>query len=161
MTESNATDRFLERSTTATLTALRVGVGAILATHGWAKLSDIAGTATSFAHLGLPSPQALVYLAVAGECMGGLGLCVGLLTRVAALGPVCTMLVAIFAVHVGHGLFAKDGGFEYPLTLLLVSTFFAVHGAGSISLDAVLEKSALERLSRIPQARQQVSSRPL
>jgi putative oxidoreductase len=134
-----------EQAAAFALTALRVGVGAILAVHGWAKLSDIAGTSESFTHLALPAPQVLVYLAIAGEFLGGLGLLVGLLTRLAALGPLCTMLVAILTVHIGHGLLAKNGGFEYPLVLLLVASFFALNGAGPWSLDALLAKRAERR----------------
>jgi uncharacterized membrane protein YphA (DoxX/SURF4 family) len=29
-----------------------------------------------------------------------------------------------------------DGGYEYPLLLLVVSLFFLVHGAGAYSMDA-------------------------
>jgi putative oxidoreductase len=131
-----------ERATTIALTVLRVGVGLILTVHGFAKLTDVPGTAESFAQLGLPAPQLLVYLAIAGELLGGLGLMLGLLARLAALGPVCTMLVAILTVHLKHGLLAKNGGFEYPLLLLLVSIFFALNGPGRLSLDALLAKRA-------------------
>lgn len=135
-----------------------------MAVHGWAKLSDVAGTAQSFARLGLPAPQALVYLAVAGELFGGLGLAAGFLTRIAALGPLCTMLVAILTVHLGNGLLAKNGGFEYPLLLLLVSAFFAVNGAGAWSFDAAFDArgargpSSVRRDSRM---REQIPSQPL
>ncbi|HEX3849622.1 MAG TPA: DoxX family protein [Polyangiaceae bacterium] len=144
------------------LTVLRVGVGVIMAVHGWSKLSDIAGTSQSFAHLGMPAPQFMVYLAIAGEFLGGLGLVAGLLTRIAALGPVCTMLVAIVTVHIGHGLLSKNGGFEYPLVLLLVSGFFALNGPGPWSLDAWLK----QRVERDPLApwhgsvRDQIPNRP-
>jgi putative oxidoreductase len=153
-----------EQAAAGALTVLRVGVGAIVAVHGWAKLSDIAGTTQSFEHLAMPAPQFLVYLAIAGEFLGGLGLLVGVLTRVAALGPLCTMLVAILTVHLGHGLLAKNGGYEYPLVLLLVSGFFAVTGAGPWSLDALLEKRAerrpLAHWNGTVRMRDQIPSRP-
>jgi len=153
-----------EQGAAIALTALRVGVGAIMAVHGWAKLSDIAGTSESFEHLAMPAPQVLVYLAIAGEFLGGLGLLMGLLTRVAALGPLCTMLVAILTVHIGHGLLAKNGGFEYPLVLLLVSSFFALNGAGPWSLDALLarraERRPLTRWNGSVRMRDQIPSRP-
>lgn len=161
MTRPHGVDRFLARASVAALCALRVGIGGIMAAHGWAKLSDMSGTAQSFGQLGLPAPQLLVYLAVSGEFVGGLGLLAGLLTHVAALGPACTMVVAILSVHLGHGLFAKDGGYEYPLVLLLVSVFFAANGAGPISVDAWLEKNEARRLSRPPRLRQSLPSRPL
>jgi putative oxidoreductase len=86
-------------------------------------------------------------------------LAVGFLTRVAALGPLCTMLVAIITVHSGHGLLAKNGGFEYPLLLLLVSLFFALNGAGRLSLDAFLERR-LSLSKREPRMRE-APSQPL
>jgi putative oxidoreductase len=58
------------------------------------------------------------------------------------------MLVAIFAVHLGKGLFAQNGGWEYPLTLLLVSAFFAVRGAGPVSVDAAIARLRERRLRR-------------
>lgn len=125
-----------ERADTVAVTALRVATGVILAVHGAMKLMDVPGTMQGFAQLGIPYPQYAVYLAIAGELFGGLGLVVGLLTRVAALGTLCSMAVAIGYAHIGHGLLAKNGGWEYPLVLALVSLFFVTHGAGAASLDA-------------------------
>ena len=128
------------------MTALRIVVGIILATHGAMKLSDIPGTVQSFAHLGIPYPAYAVYLAIAGEFLGGIGLAVGLLTRVAALGILCSMAVAIGYVHMGHGLIGKNGGWEYPLTLALVALFFITRGAGAVSLDALFSAPKTERI---------------
>ncbi len=154
-------DRRHERTAQLALAALRAAVGGVLAVHGWAKLSDVAGTAQSFEQLGMPAAQTLVYFAIAGELFGGLGLALGFLTRVAALGPLCTMLVAIVTVHLGHGLLAKNGGFEYPLVLLLVSAFFAFNGAGAYSLDAALERRLPSLLRRVPRMRNQLPGQPL
>ena len=119
---------------------LRIGVGVIMVAHGTMKLSDPAGTAAQFAQIGIPLPSAAVVLAIAGEFLGGLGLLLGALTRVAALGPLCTMIVAIATVHAGNGLFTQNGGWEYPLTILLVSLAFVFRGAGRYSLDAWLRR---------------------
>jgi putative oxidoreductase len=123
------------------LTLLRIGVGAIFVAHGWQKLSDIQGTAAMFAHQGIPNPTLLVYLAILGEFFGGLGLALGALTPLAALGPVCTMAAAIYFVHRDNGLFAQNGGWEYPLTLLLIALYFVTHGAGPLSVDALVAKN--------------------
>jgi len=154
-----------EQAAAIALGVLRVSVGGILAVHGWAKLTHIAGTTQSFEQLGLPAPGLLVYLAVAGEFLGGLGLLVGFLTRVAALGPLCSMLVAILTVHLGHGLLAKNGGFEYPLVLLLVCAFFALNGAGPGSLDALLDRQHARHERSAPwtrdvRVRDQIPSQP-
>ena len=123
------------------VTLLRLAVGIIFMAHGWGKVIDVAGTAQNFAALGIPEPQIMVYVAIAGEFVGGLGLVLGFLTRIAALGTMFTMLVAIMAVHMGHGLFAKNGGWEYPLVLALVSLFFVTHGARVFSIDALLARA--------------------
>lgn len=132
-----------------TLTALRVGAGVILAVHGALKLMNVPETAQGFAHLGIPYANYAVYLAIAGELLGGLGLVVGLLTRVAAFGTLCAMAVAIHYVHAGHGLLAQNGGWEYPLMLALLSLFFITHGAGPASLDALLSHQRAPRVQRV------------
>lgn len=52
---------------------------------------------------GIPTGFALS--AIAAEILGPLGLAVGLLTRVAAFGIACVMVVAIITVHWPHGFF--------------------------------------------------------
>jgi hypothetical protein len=77
-------------------------------------------------------------LAIVGELFGGLGLVVGLLTPIAAFGVACTMTVAIAAVHLQHGLFAANGGFEFPLVLLASALWFMAAGPGPWSVDALI-----------------------
>ena len=120
------------------LTILRVATGVIMAAHGWQKFSNLPETIQQFASMGIPKPA--VYLAIAGELGGGLGLIVGLLTPIAAFGVFCVMAVAILHVHLKNGLFAKDGGFEYPLALITIAFYFIMRGAGPISLDALFCK---------------------
>ncbi len=119
------------------LTLLRLSTGVIMATHGWGKLQNIAGTTEAFTNMGLPYAKGMVYLAIAGELGGGLGLLVGLLTPIAAFGILCVMAVAILKVHLHNGLVAGNNGFEYPLTLFMVALFFIIRGPGPISLDAL------------------------
>ena len=118
------------------LTVLRLVVGVIMAVHGFQKLQDIQGFQETVGHLGMPMPALFGLLAIAGEFLGGLGLIVGLFTRVAAFGAFCTMAFAIVLVHLPHGLLAKNNGFEYPLTLLCTAFLFIANGAGPLSLDA-------------------------
>ena len=117
------------------LTFLRLVTGAILAAHGLLKLSDFPSWQAQVTQLGIPLPEVAAPLAVAGEFLGGLGLMVGLFTRVAAFGGVCVMAVAIAYVHARAGLFMRNGGFEFPLMLGAASALFAVVGGGRISLD--------------------------
>lgn len=116
---------------------LRVYVGLVMALHGWSKIQNIPGTIEGLGNMGLPSPEYLVYLAIAGEFLGGLGLLVGFLTPIAAFGVFCTMAVAVFKIHWANGLMASSGGFEYPMTLLWVALFFMAHGSGKYGVDAM------------------------
>jgi len=119
------------------LTLLRISTGIIMAGHGWQKAQDIPGWIEKVTAMGVPMPKVMAYLSLAGELGGGLGLIVGLLTPLAAFGVVCVMATAVFKVHFNNGLWAKDNGFEYPLTLMLIGIYFIFRGAGPISLDAL------------------------
>lgn len=121
--------------------ALRVTSGVILAAHGWKKLTGLQDWQQQLQSLGVFAPDVTAYFAIAGELLGGLGLIVGLLTPIAAFGTACTSAAAIILVHAGNGLFAQNGGFEYPLTLLMVSLLFIAHGGGALSLDAGIKRA--------------------
>ena len=90
------------------------------------------------------SHVAVPLLAIAVEFLGPLGLAVGLLTRVAAFGIACVMLVAILTVHWPHGFFMnwygnqKGEGFEYHLLMLGIAITLMIVGAGTWSLDRLI-----------------------
>jgi len=131
---------FRNRLEPLALTFLRISTGVIMAGHGWQKAQDIPGWINQVTQMGTPMPKIMAYLALAGELGGGLGLLVGLLTPLAAFGVVCVMAMAVFKIHFPNGLWAKNNGFEYPLTLMLVGFYFMMRGAGPISLDALFCK---------------------
>jgi putative oxidoreductase len=137
---------FRRNGTDVVWTVLRAVVGIIFIAHGAEKLGDPSGTAQAFAQMGVPVPSLSVWFAILGEFVGGLGLLLGAFTPLAAAGPLITMLGAIVWVHVGNGLYAQKGGYEYPLTMLLVSALFLVGGAGPFSIDAWLKRIRAERL---------------
>lgn len=143
-----------DRKTLLALTVMRVVVGGIMTAHGLQKIMDPGTVAHHFGALGFPAPLAMTWLAISGELLGGLGLLVGLFTRLASFGVACTMLVAVLVVHLKHGLFAANGGFEYPLSLLCVALWFIAAGPGPWSLDALWRASRDESpghgLSREP-----------
>lgn len=130
---------------------LRVPVGLILAAHGAQKLfgwfggNGLAGTAGWLSSMGMEPGLLMAILAGGAEFFGGLALVLGLLTRPAALIAAFTMLVAIFSVHIGNGLFAADGGYEYALVLMVALIALAVQGGGYLSMDKALS----EKLGRV------------
>ena len=124
------------------LTILRVVAGIIMIAHGWDKLAGFDEWQNNVASMGIPFPEISAGLSVAAELGGGIGLVLGALTPLAALGVFANMIVAIGAVHLGNGLFARNDGWEYPLTLAVIALFFVFRGAGPYSVDALLKRAA-------------------
>jgi putative oxidoreductase len=128
------------------LTAIRVVLGVVFFAHGaqkmlgWfggAGLKETLRSMHEFLHLPVP----LAFLAVTAEFLGGAGLIVGLLSRVAAIGVCVTMLAAIVMVHGRYGLFMnwfgdrKGHGIEYHLLAIALAVAILVRGSGAASLD--------------------------
>ena len=65
-------------------------------------------------------------------------LAAGLLTPVGTVLVGAVMITAILKVHVSNGIWAAEGGFEYPLVLLTVGFAITALGAGSLSVDSWL-----------------------
>lgn len=124
--------------------ALRIPVGIILAAHGAQKLFGmfggygLAGTGQWMDSIGIHPGYLMALLAGSAEFFGGLALLLGLLVRPAAAVVAFTMLVAIVSVHLGHGLFVANNGYEYALSLLAVTMALMLSGAGRLSVDAAL-----------------------
>jgi putative oxidoreductase len=127
---------------------LRITLTIVMFPHGAQKVLGWFGgygfKATMKGFTGSGIPAGLALLAIAAEFLGPLGLAVGLLTRVAALGISCVMLVAIATVHRPHGFFMnwygnqKGEGFEYHLLVLGIAITLIIVGAGAWSLDGAL-----------------------
>lgn len=122
---------------------VRVAAGLFLMPHGAQKLFGLFGghgleaTGQFFAtKFGLPPSMALVAGLV--EFFGGLCLALGLLTRPAAALVVGLMAGAVLTVHLPHGFFATEGGFEYPLLWGIVALSYVFRGGGPYSLDALI-----------------------
>src|ERR671919_319119 len=127
---------------------LRITLAVVIFPHGaqkalgWFGGHGFKGTMKYFTDSGIPTGFAL--LAIAAEFLGSLGLAVGLLTRVAAFGIACVMLVAIVTVHWANGFFMnwygnqKGEGFEYHLLASGIAITVIIVGAGAWSLDGAL-----------------------
>ena len=124
---------------------LRVGTGVIFAAHGAQKLFGwfggygLEGTAGWMTSIGLEPGLLMASMAGGAEFIGGLLLIVGLLVRPAALMLAVTMVVAFVTVHLQNGLFLANNGYEFGLALLAVSIGLVLRGAGSLSVDSVLQ----------------------
>jgi putative oxidoreductase len=124
--------------------ALRLPIGIIFMAHGAQKLFGwfggygLEGTGQWMASIGLAPGYLMALLAGGAEFFGGLALLLGLLVRPAAAALAFAMLVAIFAVHIGNGLFMSNNGYEFGLALLAASVSLMVSGACRASLDTLL-----------------------
>jgi putative oxidoreductase len=126
------------------LLILRLVVGLALAAHGTQKLFGwfggygLAGTAGFLEQLGFVPGRRNALFAGLAETAGGLLLALGLATPVAAAMIVAVMVVAAVSVHLKHGFFVHNQGYEYTLVLAIVAVSIAFTGPGPISLDALL-----------------------
>ncbi|MFH1878130.1 MAG: DoxX family protein [Candidatus Omnitrophota bacterium] len=122
------------------LLILRIGVGLIMAAHGAQKLfgiwggPGIEGFAQMMKSMNFDPPVLWAWIAGIAEFGGGILLALGILPRISAASIAVTMFVAAFFVHGKAGLFASNGGFEYPLMILLVSLSIVISGGGKLSL---------------------------
>jgi len=142
--------RLMSTSNDVSLTTLRVVLGVVFFAHGAQKMLGwfggfgFHGTVGFLTHLGIPAP--LAFLAICTEFFGGLGLIVGLLTRIAALGIGSEMIAVMFMVHLPNGFFMnwagtqKGEGFEYHLLAIAMAAVLLVRGGGAFSLDRALAK---------------------
>src|SRR5438552_11165566 len=92
----------------ASTTILRLVLGVVFFAHGAQKMlgwfggygfTGTMGFFTGAMHI----PALFAFLAIAAEFFGGLGLIFGFLTRIAAFGIFCNMIVAIAMVHHNFG----------------------------------------------------------
>ncbi len=117
---------------------MRIVVGITFITTGWGKIQD------PFHWMGNNSslPGILQALAAVSEFGGGIAIILGIITRLAAFGISCTMLVAVCVVRFVYGAPFIDmqggAGYVLPCVLLLIALFLLINGPGRFSIDRIL-----------------------
>ena len=144
--------KILSTSNDFALTIARLALGIVFFAHGAQKMlgwfggygfNGTMGFFTQQMHI----PAVFAFLAICAEFFGGLGLIVGFLSRVAAFGILCNMLVAVATVHIHYGFFMnwtgqqKGEGFEFHILALALLLVVMVKGAGALSIDRALSGS--------------------
>jgi putative oxidoreductase len=120
----------------------RITVGYVFMLTGWGKLHSLPQVILHFAGWGFPYPNVLTPFVAGVEFIGGLFLILGLLTRVSAGALGIVMIVAIRTAKWGDIDSAYTLlGFEETL-YLAIFLWLAIAGAGSLSIDHVLRRSA-------------------
>ena len=129
----------------------RLTLGIVMFPHGAQKMLGwfggygFSGTMDFFTkQMHIPAP--LAFLAIMAEFAGSIGLIVGCLSRIAALGIATNMVVAILTVHLPNGFFMnwfgaqKGEGFEYHLLAIALALIVMIRGAGMASIDALIAR---------------------
>ena len=113
---------------------------------GKGKLMNIEQTTGFFQNINIPFPEAHVYLVGVVECLGGLMLLVGFMSRIVTVPLVITMIVAFLTAH--HEALSKafsdpkefitQAAFSFLMACLTVLFF----GPGKFSLDRIFCKKS-------------------
>ena len=120
-----------------TMLVVRVTVGLLMIHNGIDKLGDVQGFADNVvSFIGLPFPVFFTYVAAYVEIISSGLLVVGLLTRANAVALLGTMAVAIFFHLKGDGFHIPP--LETASLYALIYLFFAVFGAGRLSVDEAI-----------------------
>jgi len=130
------------------LTLIRIVAGGVMLPHGMQKMfgwfggAGFAGTIHGFGQRGFPAP--LVFLVIMAEFFGSIGLIVGFLSRIAALGIAIDMTVAAITVTSKFGMFInwagkqKGEGMEYQLLMIGMTLAIVIAGGGALSVDSAV-----------------------
>jgi putative oxidoreductase len=144
--------RIVDTTSDFTLTVARLVLGVVFLAHGAQKLLGMFGgrgfgdTVNLYGQMGFSTPVAV--LAMAAEFFGGLALIVGFLSRIAALGIMGKIAVALFTLHIRNGFFMnwsgeqRGEGIEYHLLVIALGLVIFVKGSGALSVDQFLSRSS-------------------
>jgi putative oxidoreductase len=126
------------------LLILRIVVGLTMAGHGaqkafgWWKGSGRAGWYAVMVRMGFRPANAWGLVSIGAELIGGILFGLGFLTPVAAMALIGQSVVIIFKAHWSRGFWGRDGGYEFPLSLVAGVVAVVGTGAGALSLDSAL-----------------------
>jgi putative oxidoreductase len=122
---------------------LRLSLGVMFIAHALLKLVvfTLPGTVQFFESLGYPG--FLAYVVFGAELAGGALLVLGLYTRWVSLALI-PILIGAALVHVPNGwvFSAPNGGWEYPVFLVVASAVQALLGDGALALRATATSPA-------------------
>ena len=133
-------------------TLARLTLGVVFVTSGWGKLQSLEKVTEFFTELGIPAPGFNAVLASSAELVCGALLLIGLLSRLASIPLIVTMIVAILTAKRDalHGV-ADLLGFE-EWTYIVLAIWIAVAGPGPVSLDRLLQDFLRRSSRRAPDA---------
>jgi putative oxidoreductase len=142
--------KLIETSNDWTLTILRLAAGIMIFPHGLQKTFGCFGGAGFSAQMAgferSHIPAVFAFLAIMAEFLGGLGLILGALTRIAAFGLAVDMMTGVYLLHWHNGFFMnwsgrqKGEGFEFHILVIAMAIVLMARGGGAASVDRALAK---------------------
>jgi putative oxidoreductase len=135
-----ATDRLATRSSDAILLVVRIVIGWLFLTNGWAKMMNMSGAAAYLTSLKVPNPAFWVWPSMLAELAIGITLILGIATRYASL---FTFVYLIIATALAHRYWeyppaqASNQYAHFCKNLAIMGGALALYltGAGRFSLD--------------------------
>ncbi len=125
------------------ITLLRLTLGVMFLAHGLLKVLvfTLPGTAGFFESVGFPG--FLAYIVAPAEILAGVALLIGFRTRLVAAATI-PLLIGATLVHVGNGwvFSAPNGGWEYPVYLVIAAIAQTLLGSGALSFDNTRSQAA-------------------
>ncbi len=127
---------------------IRLALGIVIFPHGaqkvfgWFDGYGFAGTVEAFSQGGFPVPG--VWLLMAIELLGALGLIFGFMTRLSAFGIGGSQAICALMNHVQYGFFMnwfgqqQGEGFEFHILTVGIALALVIKGGGLLSLDRAL-----------------------
>lgn len=127
------------------LLVIRLVWGWQFAVTGWGKWHDIPKVIGFFTNIGIPWPALNAYVVATSELCGGLCLLLGLLSRLAPVPLIISMLVAYATTEqeaLGKLVAGDPDPFfaAAPFLFLLASLIIFIFGPGFFSIDCLLQK---------------------
>ena len=122
---------------------LRLTLGVMFIAHGLLKVFvfTLPGTAQFFASVGFPGWTA--YPVAIVEVVGGVLLVAGIYSRIVAAALIPVLAGAAW-VHLGNGwvFSSANGGWEYPVFLIVVAAVVALLGDGAFAVKPTADRVA-------------------
>jgi len=129
------------------LVLTRVLLGVVMFAHGWQKMfiHGIGRTTEGFESLSIPMAIVSASFVTCVELAGSILLILGAMTTV-----VCGLMLVIMAgaawyVHIPHGIFVTQGGWELVGVIAAGLLALAAVGPGKYSIDHVIRKAQVAR----------------
>ncbi|HVP45947.1 MAG TPA: DoxX family protein [Bryobacteraceae bacterium] len=122
---------------------LRVMLAIVYLSHGGQKLFTygFSGVQGAFAQMGIPMPAVMGPFIALLEFVGGALLALGVGVRWVSILFAIEMAVAVFKVHLPHGFFMANNGYEFALTLFAANCCLALEGPGAASVRIMRKKN--------------------